>query len=333
MKLHRFIITPTSAWGTPLRSDTLYGLLLYHLAESDGDDMCRDTINLFKQGNAPFIVSSLMPENQLFFPKLPPVPRASFHTWVKQEDFKNAKGDALNIYDALKVYKKFRKQTFLSLSVWKKHAHALSVKELFAEFCPLATPKKVKEPSKDFDEAHVSISRASNTALQGKLFFNKLTAFASDTRFHLYARTEEVDKLLAKLEHIGNTGFGKDASTGKGRFTVTIDTSFQASDVEIPISDNDTRHHLLLSVCAAPDMSAMKGYYAFDVKRGKAAPLMANPFKNPLLLVQEGSLLSHLPSGPYVLENIHIDSRIVQITEPLTLPCSLGARPSCASEN
>ena len=48
-----------------------------------------------------------------------------------------------------------------------------------------------------------------------------------------------------------------------------------------------------------------------------------SPFKNPLLLLREGSILHALPHGPFVLDGIHPDKRIVQITQPLLLPCAM----------
>ena len=41
MQLLRYIVRPLSPWGTPLRSDTLCGLLLWRLAERYGSAACR----------------------------------------------------------------------------------------------------------------------------------------------------------------------------------------------------------------------------------------------------------------------------------------------------
>ena len=61
------------------------------------------------------------------------------------------------------------------------------------------------------------------------------------------------------------------------------------------------------------------------MKRGKAAPHIAggNPFKKPFLCVREGAVLSSLPKGPYVLDGVHDNPDIVQVVQPLSLPCEL----------
>ena len=166
-------------------------------------------------------------------------------------------------------------------------------------------------------EPHVSIDRRSGGALEGGLYFNRLRWFRQDARLHLYARTDSPETLLSLLAEAGELGFGKDAALGKGRFAVQADTDFRAGTL-----DNDGPSSLLLSVCAAPDMAALQGWYATEIKRGKVWG-GGSPFKNPLLLLSEGSLLHRLPEGPFVLQHIHPHARIVQITHPLTLPCRM----------
>lgn len=344
MKLHRFIIQAESAWGTPLRSDTLYGLILYHLAELEGDNACQALINSFKQAQAPFSLSSLMPENHLFFPKLPPLSRSFFRELVNQGQFINKEGEVLDIYEALKEYKSFRKVKYLPLEIWKQHASDLSMQKLFTLYCQGELTKAFEELSKTslkdssdplqkskpyvlpYSEPHVSISRINNTAIEGGLFFNTVNAYSENIRFHLYVRTsdEYLNTLNTWLKHIGNVGFGKDSSTGKGRFSVELDTAFKGEDLELMHTDKTS--HLLLSVCVAQDLSDIisnDAFYGLELKKGKAA-YTANPFKNPYLMIQEGSVVKNIPKISYVLENIHVDNRLVQIAEPLTLACSLA---------
>ena len=143
--------------------------------------------------------------------------------------------------------------------------------------------------------------------------------FDREAKFHLYARTKDPAWLLALLQEVGDLGFGQDASTGKGRFSIEEDTAFDPASLE-----QGGSAWLLCSVCAAQNMAGIEGWYALESKRGKAGGNAVNPHKAPLLLLQEGSVLSKLPAQPYVLEKINSDSRIVQITEPLTMPCTLS---------
>ena len=68
MALHRFILRPLSAWGTPLRSDTLAGLLLYRLAEDEGEAALKAELEAFQNGRPPFALSSALPEGTVFAP-------------------------------------------------------------------------------------------------------------------------------------------------------------------------------------------------------------------------------------------------------------------------
>lgn len=318
MRLHRFLLRPLAPWATPLRSDTLYGLLLWRIAERQGDEACRHAITAFLEGKPPFVLSSALPEGSVFAPRLPPVPRARFRQWVEERAIVDAAGAPLSLMAALQAFKRFRKQTHLPLADWQKLAGALSVRRLFAAFCSRSAPERHSSVPDGSVEPHVSIDRRSGSALEGGLYFNRLRWFRQDARLHLYARTDSPETLLSLLAEAGELGFGKDAALGKGRFAVQADTDFRAGTL-----DNDGPSSLLLSVCAAPDMAALQGWYATEIKRGKVWG-GGSPFKNPLLLLSEGSLLHRLPDGPFVLQHIHPHARIVQITHPLTLPCRMA---------
>lgn len=317
MQLLRYIVRPLSAWGTPLRSDTLCGLLLWRLAERYGSDACRAAIAAFRAGEPPFVLSSALPLGMVCNPCLPPAPRALFRQWADAGEFRDAGGIALSLFQAVQAYKRFRKLAHLPVEVWTRHAPSLSLRPLFAWFCERAAEKGMPKTGESM-EPHVSIDRRSATAAEGGLFFNRLTWFAGDAAFHLYARAADPTFLLELLREAGDLGFGKDASTGKGRFAVEPDNAFDPTPLE-----NDGPHAMLCSVCASMDMSSVDGWYAVATKRGKAGPGRTSPHKAPMLLLQEGSVLRRLPAGPYLLEGIHADPAIVQITQPLTLPCRI----------
>lgn len=321
MKLHRYLVRPRSPWGTPLRGDTLYGLVLWRIAERDGDAACREVIAALRAGRPPFVLSSAMPRGMLCAPRLSPAPRATFRRWVEEGAFRDAAGKPLDLYAALQAYKTFRKMSFLPVEEWIRQARALSARTLFAWYCRLPRQEKENPVPTEMPgaEPHVAIDRRTNRALEGGLFFNRLTHFGPDSGFHVYARTDKPDDLLALLRLVGDLGFGKDASAGKGRFGVERDTAFDPAPLERAGTAS-----LLLSPCAAPDMADLDGWYATEIKRGKAGPGASSPFKNPILLLREGSLLRALPHSPCLLEHVHRDAAIVQVTHPLTLPCRMA---------
>ena len=318
MALHRFILRPLSAWGTPLRSDTLTGLLLYRLAEDEGEEAVKTELEAFEQGTPPFILSSAMPAGTVFAPRLPPARRETFARLVEQGCFLKKEEEPLTLFEALGMYKKFRNIRFLPLNVWEKHRASLSAAELFAEYC--RDPKLWKVPAPTVSqEMHVTLYRRSGSALDGGLFVSRAFWGESDTLFHLYAQTQDCPRLLARLKRMGQLGYGRDSSTGKGLFSIEEDAGFCAAQPDLP-------HKLLLSVFSANNMNGLQGWYATEVKTGKAGPAFCNgnPFKSPFLCVQEGALLTAVPEGPYVLHGLHANPAIVQVVPPLTLPCRLA---------
>lgn len=323
MALHRFLLRPLSAWGTPMRSDTLAGLLLYRLAEDEGEAALRAELDAFMSGTPPFAVSSAMPAGTVFAPRLPPVGRETFAHWTQEGRFCPKDGQERTLFAALGLYKKFRKQAFLPLPIWEKHHASLSAVALFAEYCcqPELWPES---PLRSAQEMHVTVPRNSGTALQGGLFTTHALWAAEDMAFHLYAETADCPGLLARLARIGQLGYGRDSSTGKGLFSIEEDASFTPGASGLP-------HRLLLSTLSAADLRGLRGWYATEVKTGKAGPAFCkgNPFKSPFLCVQEGAVLTALPKGPFVLEHIHADPAIIQITQPLTLPCRLADEEGC----
>lgn len=325
MKLHRFLLRPLSPWATELHSDTLYGLLLWRMAETMGAAKCGQAIDAFRAGEPPFELSSALPAGYLPMPCLPPAPRAVFRRNVEANAY-GARGDAEEerLFSALRLFKKFRKQPWLPLQTWLKCAHGLSTDALLRQHCQANQGKTDLSKPRQAFEPHVSIDRRTGNASAGNLFFTKLRYFPAQASFHLYARAEDPQPLLDLLASVGSTGFGKDASTGKGRFAVELDKAFDAALLDSPALRAKANAFLCISACSAPSLAALSGWYKLETKRGKTGPGYANPFKKPFLLLREGAILRSLPAAPFVLDHLNQEPAIAQITQPLTLPCRLA---------
>ena len=319
MALHRLILRPRSPWGTPFRSDTLLGLLLYRLAEDEGEAALRAELEAFRSGNPPFSLSSAMPEGTMFFPRLPSAGYDQIDSLMQKQPFHDEKGRKLSRFEVLSEYKKFSKMPFMPIAFWEKHRGALSSLSLFREYLEQPDLWKRSENVRQ-QSMHVTIDRRSGTAVEGGLFASSSFWAPNGSAFHLYAETEDCPRLLQRLERLGQLGYGRDSSTGKGVFSIEEDPTFEAA------VSSDMPHRLLISLLSAANLSGLEGYYATEVKIGKAGPgfCRSNPFKRPFILVSEGSLLTSMPKGPFVLNAIHADPSIVQITQPLALPCRLA---------
>lgn len=319
MPLCRYILSPLSPWSGPPRSDTLYGLILRSVAEREGAKACQALIAAFLENRAPFELSSAVPANTLPAPFLP---APDFETFAKR--VADAPGNPVDkFFKYSQKLKKFRKNPWLPLKLWLRRKDDLSAASLFFDEIDAREDEK-KGEKKPFStsafQPHVSIDRQTGSAKNGQLFFTRLRYFAPDAKFHLYAKTDNPDLLLEYLDLIGDVGFGKDASVGLGRFSAQIDSAFDPHSLEV----KNPNAAISLSVCSAPDLSGLRGYYRLETKRGKTGPGYANPFKKPFLMLREGSVLLMPLEDPCVLTDIGEDSRVVQITRPLTLPCRLA---------
>lgn len=319
MKLCRFVMTPLSPWSGRLRSDTLYGLICWHVAESGDEAACGKLINAFAENRPPFQLSSAMPANQLPMPCLPPISRKRFRALALKYGVKG-QSENTNMFRLLQKFKKFRKKKWIPLETWKAHNKSLSAETLFISQPGERDAEDIQAGQSSAFEPHVSIDRSTGMAMEGALFFMRLKYFPPDTKLHLYARTDDPDFLLKYLKLIGTLGFGRDSGTGHGQFDIEPDRAFRPDGLEIP----DASAEMLLSDCAAPDMASLSGFYRLEVKRGKTGPGRSNPFKKPFLMLTEGSVLLSRPAGPYLLRDLNPDARIAQILEPLALPCSLA---------
>lgn len=313
MRLCRYIIAPKSPWSTRLRSDTLYGLICWHVAEREGSAACEKLIRSFEAGEPPFLLSSALPLGFLPAPCLPPISRSTFR------EISRAGDDPAKLFKALQEYKKFRKNAHISEFEWRKAMSNLSAATIFASWAKESEEKAEPQEKLAF-EPHVAIDRVSGTAADGALFFKRTTFFSDEFRLQIYARSDNPEWLATYLNHIGAVGFGADGNMGKGLFEAILDKDFKEDEFRLENADA----MLLLSVCASTRMEGVDGWYKMEIKRGKTGPGYGNPFKRPFLMLSEGSVLRNEPGVAYVLRGINSDPRVVQILAPLSLPCRLS---------
>lgn len=317
MTLYRYHIHPLSAFATPLRSDTLYGHLLWRAAERLGATRVSELIAEFNSTSPPFRLSSAFPADCLPMPCLPPMPRSHF-----RQQF--AAGGGQELIDALQDYKTFRKLPFIRRSALQQQAKSLSQATLFKAW---RKDQKAVAPVEQFsrsdDQPHNSIDRASGKVLsQGGLHFGRATWYRPGTELDLYVECDNPELFEALMTDLQHSGYGADASTGKGQFRFERDPHFAASDW--PASGNA---QLLLSLTSAENMAEFAGYYQPQIKRGRAWSGFGekNPFKKPFLALGEGAVLTAMPDSGFVLHHLHSNPELVQVLWPVTLPLQLEA--------
>lgn len=318
MSFFRYHITPQSAFGTPLQSDTLLGHILCAVRMLDGEAALSALIDQYKAGNAPFLVSSAFPQGMLPMPLIPQASRSEFQAFVTSRgEYKGS------LFKALSDYKKFKKIKFIPCELFCKHQGQLNQLSLFECWLDNKQSFESKRTEKEF-QPHNSIDRNTSTVPdEGGLYFSESIWHELGAIYDLYLKTDDVSAFERYFDYLADTGYGADRSTGKGFFSFTRDETFDAVLFEKKLS-----HRMTLSLCSNNDLSGFRGTYSTITKYGKVWNGFGekNPFKKPFLAFSEGAVFSAMPHDGYVLKNIHSNPAIVQITMPLTFPASLEVR-------
>ncbi|NGZ06559.1 MAG: CRISPR-associated protein Csm7 [Magnetococcales bacterium] len=275
MKTMLATILPQTAFATPPHGDTLFGQLCWSLRNRYGDDWLAERLQGYVGQNAPFlVVSDWFPAGYWPRPFLPPV-----RTKPSSVDRKAEKK---------KIWLP-RDKVHLDLKAWLSLCQ--SEEEIW------------KSDRKIAPQPHNSINRLTGTT--GKEGFAPFqvdqTWFPPDARLEIWLvvdpdRLDEAE-LRTALEDVGRSGFGKDASTGIGKFVVE-----KLEPAELPNQKNSTAW-LTLGFCAPqgcgldPERSCYSVLTRFG-RHGDVAAIQGRPFKQPVLLARAGAVL--VPSSSFV---------------------------------
>ncbi|BCD68478.1 hypothetical protein [Nitratiruptor sp. YY09-18] len=245
--LYKATIKPLTNFATPLKGDTLFGQICWHIAYRDENRLKKLLENYDKN---PFLIcsdgfqSGFLPK-----PKLP--------SFMLGEDMEKKKENRKKVWVTLKDLQNAQYEN------------------------------AIKDSSKEL----VDVVRNSINYLK---FTTDSGAFApygvqeiSYNRLDLYFLT---DKSFAKdleiiLNEIGAVGFGKDATIGKGRFTVE---SFETVNF-----DFQSKYFMTLSPAYITGQEAKNIFYEIFNRFGKLGGDRArtNPFKKPLILADTAAVI------------------------------------------
>ena len=309
MQVYRYKIKPLSAFATPMRSDTLYGQLLCAAAELDGETGVSALIQAYTDRQPPFILGSALPAGMLPMPVLSGIKRAQFKSLAGKD-----------MFTKLSEHKKFRKQSYIAIADWIDVAGQMSSLKLFQHHLGKEVVDITVKKLKSSRTMHNSIDRNSNRVIEGGLYSEEANYYAADYCYDLYVKTADRNCFEKLFKHVATTGFGADASTGKGQFSFAIDDSFDNA-----MFNHQGNAEMNLSVCMASETDQFAGTWNLFTKLGKVWNGFGenNPFKKPFIAFTEGSVFTRMANSDYVLRNIHSNPDYVQIGLPLTLPLTL----------
>ena len=297
MKFYEITIRPISAFATSLKGDTLFGHFCWQAAY-DPSLVEGGLETVFAQySERPFAVfSSVYPklkrETGRYLLKRPDLPLS----WLFPEE----KESREQRYENMKERKKLKWMILdQGLGIDLKNMLLLNDKAIVREALSISTEEVQQVIDTDltgtlihgFLQPHNTINRFTDTTGTGEFapYVIESCYYLPETELVLFVLVDEdltsIDSITTGLDRIGRFGFGKDASTGKGRFEIL------GSD-ELPIPDaKDANACYTLAPCVPDHFDRM--YFTPFIRYGKHGDRLANaenPFKNPVIMADEGAV-------------------------------------------
>ena len=261
-------IRPRSAFGGSIKGDTLFGQFCWAARHRWGNDRLKKLLEGYTSGNPFLVVSDAFPSGYL------PRPAWPLHRYREVPDA-DRKG--------------VKKRTWLPV-------HAFG--------SPLADWLRYSVPESNIvdgglaqsqAQSHNTINRMTGTTGAGQFAPYVMTQhwFSTSLSFDLYiAHDERLEdaEITDLLKDIGLCGYGRDASIGLGKFSIT----------EVKACDWPTQDHanawMTLAPCAPQGLGfrAEKSFYRPFTRFGRHGDMAVHsgkPFKTPVLLADTGALL------------------------------------------
>lgn len=252
-------IAPRSAFGTPMKGDTLFGQLCWAIRHRAGERNLEALLDGYTDGRPFLVASDALPAGLAPRPELPPLPG------TRPEDRKAEK-----------------KKRYLPLG-----ALGMPVREALAQAVEGPRWTTAAQP-------HAAISRATGTTGSGSDPYQmerKWPGKGLKLDIHLVFDPARLERALLEtaLSDIGAFGFGRDASIGLGQFVI------ERWAEGAPAGAREPDALLALAPCAAPDgFEPSRSFWKPFVRFGRhgAEAAHGNPFKKPVLLMETGAVLA-----------------------------------------
>ena len=294
MKLLFITLEPKSAFGTPLKGDTLFGQLCWTLLNRYGEDRLQQLLADYSV--RPFAVcSDGFPSGYLPRPSLP----SQYFDVPDGEDRKVIKKKRWIPLDELSK----------PISQWLENAKSDS--DLSGNESQRPQPPQL----------HNTINRLTETT--GKDMFapysQPQTWYRIDAKFDIYLLLDEdrlpLTDVKTLFSDIGAFGYGRDASIGLGKFECI---NYVEWDFPIPEMANAC---LTLAPCAPQGLGldGKHSYYNVFTRFGRHGDVGVHrqhgPFKAPILLADTAAVFSPMSAGqPYIGQGISGVSKAIPTT-------------------
>ena len=285
-RLYRVRLRLKAPLGTPLTSGTLFGHLCWVVRELRGEKALEAWLN--EQEKTPWLVSDGFPADCLPRPLLPRLPV-----------------QGLRLQEADQAKQRAR-LPFLSVEGFLKHRESLSERKIAGHLT--GGPAAAKASLERVRRSHNSIDRRRGTTPEeGGLFFvEEDWSFALAPERDVYVRAPvEASEVQALFSEVGERGYGRDATWGRGHFLVE-------RVCHMPELEGKGERRLSLSHGTLTANMAEARYKLFT-HFGKVGDVMAatgaRPWKRPVLVARPGVTFRPLDEGLFgeLLSAVHQD--------------------------
>lgn len=325
MNIYEIVIKPISGFGTSLKGDTIFGHLCWQafydktlfgmnidklLGDYDTNPFLIVSSAFPKIGNGYALKRPEMPLDMLFeiekydereiIGKRKELKNKKWMYVEKNTQLKSLKSDKLYINDS----KLLERLATLSNKINQKYVSKKGIKSIVA----------------DYTQPHNTINR-----ITGKTGEDQFAPYSVDQKVYipeielaifLSIREDiKINSVVEAFNRIGVSGFGKDSSTGLGRFEVV---SFEEIDLKLIGSDKPNALYTLSPSVLKSD-SIKDIYFSPFVKFGRHGDILAksgNPFKNPVIMADEGAVVIPADEKLFNKPYIGIAVREVSKVEP-----------------
>lgn len=279
MKRLIFTLLPNTAFATPLAGDTLFGQCCWAIRHLHGEAKLTELLTGYTE-NKPFMVlSDVMPQGFLPHPNVP----------ASLLGFEN---------DPL-VRKAQKAKKWLPLHVLGQPLNEWTFSACTEEEMLKAMNLTGRYLIDDQSQDHNSLNRLTGTTGgdQGFAPFQRETFwYHPDIQLSLIVELDttrfSVDALLDVLAWVGLHGYGKEASCGLGKFTISVD-----EHLTFPTTSN-ANAWLTFAPCAPQNLSwhSARCFYQILTRFGRHGDIAVHKaggvFKNPVLMAAAGAILT-----------------------------------------
>lgn len=333
MKLYAITIKPESPFGTSLKGDTVFGHFCWQAANDPGllsggldhwiDCYPERPFAIFSSAFPKFIENGI----EYFCLKRPDLPLDILFEKRTEES---------SCFERLKARKENKKRRWMlvrkDLKLSFEESSFINDRELFArnwKALPDLTRQETRRSSSrslivTCNQAHNTINRLTQTTGEGFApYVMQNTFFFPGTELSIFVLVEPealgIEEIRTGLERIGQCGFGRDASTGLGRFSLGED-----QELQLPDKDKATACYTL-GPCVPEKDSYERIFFTPFTRFGKHGEMLAvsrNPFKNPVVMADEGAVL--ISKGRELFEKPYVGTAVKGISKVMPRAVTQG---------